>query len=214
MRTAPRLLRLGLLGAALALSACGAATTTIVRTDTSPAHPSTRSAPPRTTTSRTASEPATTTAPGAATTSTALPECTAEDLALGYLGGRGATGHGEVGFSLTNTTGRSCHTYGFPGVLFLSASGASLPTRSVRATHDFFGSVAATGLTVAPHGVVSFRLTTSHGEASDAGCTTARRLQVIPPNDTHTLVVAIPNGVYECGSVTVSPLAAGTRAFS
>ncbi len=119
-----------------------------------------------------------------------------------------------MGFSLTNTTDQACHTFGYPGVLFRSSSGAALPTRSVRATHDFFGSVPARGLRVAPGGVVSFRLTTTHGEASDAGCRTAAQLQVIPPDDTHTLVVTIPNGVYECGSVTVSPVAPGTTAFS
>ena len=69
-------------------------------------------------------------------------------------------------------------------------------------------------LTVAPGATVSFRLGVTHGASSAAGCTTAHALQVIPPNDTATLRVSIPNGAYECQTATVSPLAPGTSAFS
>ncbi|HWF55287.1 MAG TPA: DUF4232 domain-containing protein [Solirubrobacteraceae bacterium] len=142
-----------------------------------------------------------------------MPACTAAMLKLGYLGGEGATGHGELGFSLTNESGNPCHTYGYPGVQFLSSAGSALPTTSTRTTDDFFGHLPLSGLSVAAGSEVSFRLVTTHGESSDAGCTTAAQLQVIPPNDTHTLVVMIPNGTYECGTATVSPLQPGTTAF-
>jgi Protein of unknown function (DUF4232) len=137
----------------------------------------------------------------------------ASDLALSFLGGQGATGHGELGFVLRNTTAASCRTYGYPGVQFLDRSGTALPTDSTRTTHDFFGSTPVVALTVAPGASVSFRLGVTHGAASSTGCATAYGLQVIPPNDTVTLHVSIRQGAYECRTTTVSPLRPGNTAY-
>jgi hypothetical protein len=137
----------------------------------------------------------------------------AAGLALSFLGGQGATGHGELGYALKNIGSTSCRTYGFPGVLFLDRSGAALPTDSMRTTQDFFGSVPARRLVIAPGASASFRLGVTHGLSSTAGCTTAYGLQVIPPNDTATLRVSMPQGAYECGTATVSPLASGQSAY-
>lgn len=137
----------------------------------------------------------------------------AAGLALSFLGGQGATGHGELGYALKNIGRTSCRTYGFPGVQFLDRSGAALPTDSTRTTNDFFGSVPARPLVIAPGSSVSFRLGVTHGISSSAGCTTAYGLQVIAPNDTATLRVSMPQGAYECGTATVSPLAAGQSAY-
>jgi hypothetical protein len=140
--------------------------------------------------------------------------CTAADLTLSFLGGQGATGHGELGFELRNISNSTCHTYGYPGVLFLDRAGKALPTDSTRTTQDFFGSVPENKLEVAPGQSVSFRLGVTHGAASPVGCTTAYALQVIPPDDTATLHVTIVNGgAYECRTATVSPLQQGTSAF-
>lgn len=139
--------------------------------------------------------------------------CRAAGLALGYLGGRGATGHGELGFALRNTTRRSCRTGGYPGIQFLDRSRRPLPTRPRHTTSDFFGTLRLAELTVAPGHSISFRLGVSHGAASPAGCATAYGLQVIPPNDTATLRVVIPNGAVECRTATVSPVQPGHRAF-
>ncbi len=200
-----------LLLAAATITGCGS-TTTVVTDHTAP-----DAAPPGATAARTAPPPtaavSTTTTP--ATSSAALAgRCTAATLALAFLGQQGATGHGELGFALRNDGARPCHTFGFPGVLFLTGDGAALPTASQRTTRDFFGVAPATGLDLAPGQTASFRLGVEHGLASSAGCTTAAALQVIPPDDTHALRVAIPGGAYECGGATVSPLQPGTSAFS
>ena len=201
----------------LALGACGSSSQSSTgvannQTTTSPA-----TAPA---TSQTSSTPTSTTQTGPATTptSTSSPTgstaCTAADLALSFLGGQGATGHGELGFALRNTSGSACHTYGYPGVLFLDRAGKALPTDSTRTTQDFFGSAPEKKLVVAPGQSVSFRLGVTHGAASPVGCTTAYGLQVIPPDDTATLHVTITNGgAYECRTATVSPLQPGTSAF-
>jgi hypothetical protein len=112
-----------------------------------------------------------------------------------------------------NTSAHGCHTFGYPGVLFLSRSGAPLPTASTRTARDFFGSTPVSSIALAPQAVASFRLGVTHGISSSAGCTTAAALQVIAPDDTATLRVAIPGGAYECGTATVSPLESGSGAY-
>jgi uncharacterized protein DUF4232 len=142
--------------------------------------------------------------------------CVAAGLALSFLGGNGATGHAELGFALRNEGAHSCRTGGYPGVLFLDGSGQGLPTHPVHTTHDFFGQTTLRELTVAPGAEVSFRLGVSHvgSGGSDAGCLTVPALQVIAPDDTATMRVALHGGIAECGgAVTVSPLQPGTTAF-
>jgi hypothetical protein len=134
-------------------------------------------------------------------------------LALRFLGQQGATGHGEIGFALRNVTGGSCRTFGYPGVLFLDQAGNPLPTNATRTTHDFFGVAPAVALVVAPGSSVSFRLGVTHGISSSVGCHTAYALQVIPPDDTRSLRVTIPQGAYECTQATVSPLRPGASAY-
>ena len=199
--------------AGLALSACGGSTKVV--TDTQASATSTGSSSATTTAGATASS----TSPSVSATSTpagtgsAAPRCVAADLALSFLGQQGATGHGELGFALRNTSARSCHTFGYPGVLFLSRSGAPLPTASTRTTHDFFGSAPEAAVVLAPGATASFRVGVTHGIGSSAGCTTAAALQAIAPDDTATLRVAIPGGAYECGTATVSPLESGNGAY-
>lgn len=192
--------------AALALAACGGSGSTSP-TSTQPVSSSTTM--PTTTTSTTSTATASTTT----TAASGPPPCRAAGLAVSFLGQQGATGHGELGFALRNTGSGRCGTFGFPGVLFLDRSGAPLPTASTRSTHDFFGSVPAVALVIAPGQSASFRLGVTHGISSSAGCTTAYGLQVIAPNDTATLRVTIPQGAYECGTATVSPLRPGDSVF-
>jgi hypothetical protein len=141
--------------------------------------------------------------------------CRSADLALSFLGQQGAVGHGVIGFALRNTGSESCHTFGFPGVLWLSKAGTPLPTGPVRSTRDFFGPAPLASLTVAPGAIVSFRLGVTHMSpgGGTAGCSTAAALQAIPPNDTATLRVTIPNGVFECRATTVTPVRPGKSAF-
>jgi hypothetical protein len=181
-----------------------AATRTVTRTATS-GHRSTTSSSTSTGASPT---------PSVQTTSSGLSICRAAGVKITYLGGQGATGHGLLGFAMQNTGSASCTTLGYPGIQFLSNRGAALPTRDIRTTTDFFGTTKLARLTVAPSQSASFRLGVSHGSASPTGCVTAGYVQVIPPNDTSTVRVAIPGGVYECGgAVTVSPMQPGDSAY-
>jgi uncharacterized protein DUF4232 len=122
-------------------------------------------------------------------------------------------GHGELGFSLRNAGARPCRTGGYPGVLFFDSAGRSLPTAPTRSTRDFFGTAPVTKLTLGSGQSASFRLGTTHEAQGSATCTTAAGVQVIAPNDTATLRATVPNGVYECQAVTVSPLQPGPSAY-
>lgn len=218
-RTLPLLAAIAL-GAAV-VSACGSssgsppASTGTATTSSQPASTATSSTDATTTTTAPATTTTATTSPSTTTTVAASgqPPCRAAALSLSFLGQQGGMGHGEIGFVLKNTSGMSCRTYGYPGILFLDQGGHPLPTIPHHTTTDFFGSSPAVPLVIAPGGSASFRLDVGHGVATSAGCATAYALQVIPPNDTATLRTAIPNGSYECKDANVSPLRAGTAAY-
>jgi hypothetical protein len=187
------------------------ATKTVTHTVTS-GHASTSGA--GTTGSATTTTTSSAPSPSVHTTSAGLSICRAAGVKITYLGGQGATGHGLLGFAMQNTGGTACTTLGYPGIQFVSKRGAALPTHDTRTTTDFFGTTKLARLTVAPGQSASFRLGVSHGSASPNGCVTAGYVQVIPPNDTSTVRVAVPGGVYECGgTVTVSPMQPGDSAY-
>jgi hypothetical protein len=189
---------------ALALVACGSSKKS---TTTSAPTPLTSAA-----TTATVTRTVTSSTPKPAPAGLAL--CRASTLALSFLGQQGAAGHGELGFGLKNTGSATCHTGGFPGILWLDKSGHGLPTNPKHVTVDMAGSVPVVSLSVAPGATVSFRLFVTHGAVPGLPCTTASGLQVIPPNDTGTLRVTIPDGAFECRDTTVSPLRPGTSAFT
>jgi hypothetical protein len=199
--------------ATLLLAACGSSSKPAANS----APPTTN--PPPTTTPGSSSSVTTATAstPTATTTTTAGAStlCRASGLAISFLGQQGATGHGELGFAVRNTSSSSCHTFGYPGIQFLDGAGRALPTVSTRTTQDFFGNTSEERLVIAPGQSFSFRIGVTHSGSggSNAGCTTAAAVGVIPPDDTFTLHVNIPQGAYECGTATVSPVRPGNSAY-
>jgi hypothetical protein len=211
--------RIAMLGCAAVVAGCGSSSATDDTTGTStPAGAATATR----TVTRTQTRAASSTSPDSTSSTTAAAppsgQCVAADLALSFLGGQGATGHGELGFALKNTSSHPCTTGGYPGVLFLDRAGHGLPTKPMHTTDDFFGHTTLATLRLAPGDTASFRLGVSHigSGGSDAGCMTAAGLQVIAPNDTATMRLTVPHGgIAECGgTVTVSPLQRGTTALS
>jgi Protein of unknown function (DUF4232) len=197
-----------------ALAGCGSTTTTSGAPQAPPASSDSTTTPVSSTHTGSASTSSTS---STSTTTAATPTggpgtCRAAELVLTYLGGQGATGHGDLGFALRNRGPRTCHTEGYPGIQFLDANGKPLPTHPTHNTDDFFGHSPLRALTVAPGHEVSFRLDVSHGSGSPGQCPTAAALEVIPPGDTHTLSTSITNGAYECGRAIVSPLEPGLSA--
>jgi hypothetical protein len=190
--------------AALAIAGCGGSSGTTNASVTGTT---------RTVTVTTSATTATTPTSQTTTTPAGPPICRASTLQLSFIGSQGAAGHGLMGFALKNTGSASCSTIGYPGIQFLDKSGKPLPTNTIRTTHDYFGSAPKVALTVAPGSSVSFRIGVTHIPTGNATCTTAFQLQVIPPNDTSTLDVALPDGEYYCQTATVSPVRPGTSAY-
>ncbi len=206
-----RLLTPAALVSMLVLAACGGSSNSASTTSSSSA--STSSTAPVTSSTTSSSASTATTTATVTTTVSGTPLCVAADLTLSFLGQQGATGHGLLGFALRNSSSHSCHTFGYPGILFLDKTGAGLPTVTTRTTRDFFGTAPEVSLTLQTGQSASFRIGVTHGMASPVGCTTAYGLQVIPPNDTSTLRTSIPGGTYECRTATLSPLRPGTSAY-
>ncbi len=184
----------------------GQQTVTVVRTQTV-------ATPGGTTSTQSGLTP--TTATKTSTTSQALGNaCTAADLTAEYLGSNGAAGTIELDFALKNTGSGSCHTYGWPGAQFLSSSGKTLSTNATRTSTDVAGQTPASVLRLGPGDEASFRLI-AQGFASGGGnCPNATELQIIAPDDTTPMKVAITGGVPACGHATLSPMQPGTSAAS
>jgi hypothetical protein len=179
-------------------------TQTVTQTVTTPPHVTTTTAPLTPTTAT-------------KTTTTAFAHgtaCTASDLTPSYLGSNGAAGTIALGFALKNTGDKPCHTYGWPGVQLLSASGAALPTNATRTTSDLLGATPASVLTLKPGEQASFRLIASDFASGGGSCKNARALQIYAPDDTVTMKVSISGGVPACGKATLSPMLPGASAFA
>lgn len=144
----------------------------------------------------------------ATVTSARGPACTAADLALSFETTNGALGNIVASFALRNTGSATCHTYGYPGVQFVDHTGDALPTSAVRVTRDILGPATPTRIELAPGQLASFRIVATKNE-SGAGCATAAGLQAIAPDDTATMRTTIPDGLYECQRVTLTPLIPG-----
>jgi Protein of unknown function (DUF4232) len=191
---------------ALVLAGCGSSSSS----SSTRASAATRAKTVTTTLSYTVTATKTGTAPQ--TTSPSAP-CLASVLKLTWLGQQGGMGHGELGFSLQNISSKPCRTGGYPGLLFLDGAGRSLTTVPTRVTRDFFGTTPVVQITLSPGQSASFRLGTTHEAQGSATCTTAAAVQVIAPNDTATLRTKVPDGIYECQTVTVSPLRPGPTTY-
>jgi hypothetical protein len=213
---------------ALAVSGCGgsntAATTSHKQSSTgsgaaqSTSTPATTaSSPPTTTATTSTATTSTSTSTAAASGGAGLSSsaCTAADLTPAFLNSNGATGHVVIAFVLKNTGSSTCHTYGFPGVEFLTKSGAPITTNATRTTTDFAGHLSEVEVTVPPGSEASFRLVTSDVASSQSACQTARGLQIYAPDDTTPMKTTMPVGISVCnGTATVSPVVAGTGASS
>jgi hypothetical protein len=151
---------------------------------------------------------------GTVTTKPIGAACKASVLTASYLGSNGAAGTIELGFGLTNSGSRTCHTYGWPGVQLLSSADADLPTDAVRSKSDLLGSTPAVLLDLAPGAEASFRILEHDSGAGGSNCQNATQLQIIAPDDTATMKVSLAGGVPACGSTTLSPILPGTSAFS
>ncbi len=206
---------------AAGVAACGGSSPTAATTPANPTvtvtvtHPSPAATGTSASTTTTGGTPTgTQTGPPTGTATTAGPACTAADLHPRFIGANGATGNVILDFALTNLGAGPCHTYGWPGVAFVTAAGGTIPLTPRRTTEDLLGSTPATALTLAPGQQVSFRIVAAdtNSAGGTAGCHRAAGVDIIAPDDTASMHVLTGAGVTVCGNVSVSPLLPGTGA--
>ncbi len=194
--------RLAVLGV-LAAAGAGAAGCSSSSSAPSTTRPVTTTTVPRTTTSTTSGSTTTTRASGPTS-------CRAADLAGTESGGSGAAGTIETSVTLRNTSSSTCVLGGYPGLLLIGSGGAALPTNVVRKGTYPFTSQAPTLVTLAPgqSGHVNIGYSdVPHG--TETTCPTATALQVIPPNATDHLTVAMTLAPCDGGTLVTSPVLAG-----
>lgn len=195
-------------GVVLAACSSGSSSPT---TTTSGSHTSTTRSPstPSTSAPITSAPSSTTTATSAtgSTTAAGLSACTAAGLSGAIVGSTGAAGTEEITVSLRNTGTAPCTLGGYPGLLLLAASGASLPTTVVRKGAYSFTAMAPTTVTVAPGTAVYFNIGYSDVPVgSETSCPTSASLEITPPNDVDHLEVPATLSACGGGTLTVSPV--------
>jgi Protein of unknown function (DUF4232) len=162
---------------------------------------------------------ATTTSTGAPTSTSAspsasVPECASDSFTLSVStapGSSGSTADALI-IVLTNTSGHSCTTYGYPGLQLETASGQLQSTTVTRIDKS-----AVQHLTVAANASISTTSTytaEAAGSTASAGCgMPSYSLAVIPPNQKQQIVQTINGGpVTVCGNgvLDTTPLVPGS----
>jgi hypothetical protein len=122
-----------------------------------------------------------------------------------------------VVFTFQNRSAVTCTLYGFPGLQMLDAQGRPIPTR-VNWGSDYVVRPEKPALvTLGPGDQASFVL--GYSTPGNLTCPASSQLEVTPPNETQSLVIAFQMAPAEpdadglnlqCGRVTVSPVYAGT----
>jgi hypothetical protein len=96
-------------------------------------------------------------------------------------------------------------------VEFLGSDSRPITTHAKRTTQDFAGNLPLAHVTLRPRQEATFRIVTS--DVSNSPCATAHALQIIAPDDTTPMHVAIANPVAVCGGqATLSPVEPGMGA--
>jgi hypothetical protein len=123
----------------------------------------------------------------AATSASAASEAVIPRCAPGQLGvwvnvasGSGAAGSVYYHLDFTNTSGETCHLYGYPGVSATNAAGRQLGNAAARDS-----AVPASYVNIPPGGTAHAILRYSDVEVSTSGCEPANAslLKVYPPDD-------------------------------
>jgi hypothetical protein len=136
------------------------------------------------------------------TTGGPVGRCHTSELTVGLVPGSPGAGQRYATLVLENTGGRTCTVHGYGGIGLVSSTGSALPTHQVR-----IASPAPTTVTLAPHGTARSQLHWSAvpggSDATSGPCQpNPAALQVIPPDETDHLSVALSQGpVCEGGTI-------------
>lgn len=197
---------LAVLVAGLAASACSSTPSATKGTTSTTAghHAGTHHAGTHHTSSSSSTTTSTTAAPAVTT-------CQASGLSITVSGNGGAAGTEELTFSLTNTTTAPCKTYGYPGMLLLSTSGAPEPTTVVRGGRESFEKFPPARVEIKPGGSAYFNVGFEVVPVGTTSCSTAHKVEITPPtNQTHATVNVPDLVACDNGTLHVSPVFGST----
>jgi len=135
--------------------------------------------------------------------------CRSADLRATEQQGDAGVGNRSTVYVLTNTAQDPCRLYGYPGMAFLDAAGATLRDTVARGSAYLFTDSGPAAVVLQPAESASFSLGWS--VANGAACATSATVEITPPND--TAHVTIPSQVVVCPGrpLTVSAVVAGAH---
>lgn len=141
-----------------------------------------------------------------------IPACRSADLRATESQGDAGVGNRSTVYVLTNATQDPCRLYGYPGMAFLDAAGATLRDTVARGSAYLFTDPGLAAVVLQPAESASYSLGWS--VANGAVCATAATVEITPPDDTGHLT--IPSQVVVCPGrpLTVSAVVPGVRGVS
>ena len=147
-----------------------------------------------------------------ASSSSGTPQCHSYDFKLKVtLESSGTAGTGTLEITLTNNSGHSCTTYGYPGLQTETQSGQLQSTTTQRISSSAVPTITlAQGESASTTATFSTSTATSSTTASDCGAP-SYYLAVIPPNEQTQIVQTITGGpitVCDSGTLNTNPLVA------
>lgn len=153
----------------------------------------------------------TTTSTSTSTTIGGPTRCRTADLTASVAAGNGAAGTIETTISLKSSSSVPCVLDGYPGLQMLGPGGAIIPTTVVRKGVYSFTSMAPSTVTLTNGESASFNMGYSDvPTGNETSCPTSVDLQITPPNAYGHLTIAAKVAPCDNGSITVSPVYAGT----
>jgi hypothetical protein len=146
------------------------------------------------------------------TTPVPTPACTSSGLKATETQGDAGVGNRSTVYVLTNAGQDPCRLYGYPGMAFIDAAGATLRDTVARGSAYLFTDPGPTAVALQPAESASYSLGWS--VANGATCTTSATVEITPPNDTGHLT--IPSQVVVCPGrpLTVSAVVPGAHGVS
>ena len=163
--------------------------------------------------SNTATGGTTTTSPSTTSPTTAAGpvSCQARQLQASRLATAAAAGHIVVTYGLRNTSGGSCTLFGYPGLQMTNASDKPLPTHVSHGGSYTFVAERPTPVLLAPQVQASFYAGYSDvPSGAETRCPQSAGLEITPPGDNGAITIAEHIAPCGNGSITVSPVHAGT----
>lgn len=197
----------GLVGTALLAAGCSshphpsaAATTPLPTVSASPAPSPTPSA-------------VVTATPTASPTPSGPARCRRAQLSASTLPGQAGVGHVGQVLVLTNTSAVTCTLIGYPGLRLLTAAGTPMPTTVLRGSGYLYQDPGPHLVTLAPGGTASDGVEWDHIPGPNdpqTGCATSAKVEITPPNDYTSLVIADAIQACNGGQLVVSAMQAGS----